>query len=196
MNKKPLITAGLAQFKTLPNKITFLRVLAIPIFTVFYNLDFEIMRILAALVFLAAASTDFLDGYAARILQQTSRVGALLDPLADKILVTCGLILLASHSVIYSWIAMLLISREIFVSGIRLLALEQQVTIAVQFSGKIKTATQLFAIFALMLERTYLGIPWLELGHIAIWIAMGLSLYSGYEYAREYLEQCESHKDS
>ncbi len=164
-----------------------MRVAAIPVFTALYSLDFEFTRVLASLVFLLAASTDFLDGYTARMLQMTSRLGALLDPLADKILVTCGLVLLASHGVIYSWIAMLLISREIFVSGVRLVALEQSVTIPVQFSGKLKTALQLISLFALMLSKPYFGFPWLEIGHVGIWLSMGLSLYSGYQYTREYL---------
>jgi CDP-diacylglycerol--glycerol-3-phosphate 3-phosphatidyltransferase len=169
-------------FSQLPNKLTVGRIAAIPVIMVIYPLDWQPTRILAALVFLAAAITDFFDGYYARKYKTVSRLGALLDPVADKMLMVTGIILIASSGALYSWMAVVLICREIAISGLRLIALEQKLTLEVNQYGKLKTSFQVAAIFFLMINKEMFGLPLRTFGMLSMWAAMILSLYSAYTY--------------
>jgi len=159
-----------------------MRIAAIPLLILLYHIDFFIVKVICALVFLAAALTDFFDGYLARKYNMVSTVGALLDPIADKMLTATGLILLVSDNRVYAWMVVVLICREIAVSGIRLIALEKNYHIEVNSLGKLKTVVQVFAIFSLIINDRTFEIPFKQMGMIAMWVALILSLYSGYLY--------------
>lgn len=168
--------------KHIPNKLTLARMVAIPVLLLLYPIDIYAFKFIAACVFLGAALTDFFDGYLARKYNIETPEGALLDPIADKMLVMTGLVLLVSTNKLYSFLAVLLICRESFISGVRLIAMERQINIDVNMFGKFKTGFQVAGIFALMIDRPLFDIPFRPAGMLCIWVALGLSLYSGYLY--------------
>ena len=177
----------------LPNKLTAARIIAIPLLLILYPFDFYPIRVVCSFIFLTAAFTDFFDGYLARKYQLETPMGALLDPIADKMLIITGLILLVSDgSLPYAWIAILLICRDIGVSGMRLIALEKGFDLKVTSYGKLKTALQVAAIWCLMLKKPLFDFPFYTTGMLAIWGALGVSLYSGYCYWEAFLLQLNS----
>lgn len=164
--------------QTLPNKLTFGRIAAIPILILLFPFDVSIIRTFCAIIFGIAASTDFFDGYLARRYNGVTRIGALLDPISDKLLVTSAVILLTNAAIIPAWIAILIICREIAVSGLRLAAMEKNLDIAVNHLGKWKTAFQDLSIGVLMSSID----SFFEAGMVLMWISIILSYYSGYLY--------------
>lgn len=162
----------------MPNKLTAARISVIPVLLALYPWDIPVLRWLCALLFLAAAITDYFDGYIARKYGGVTRLGAVLDPISDKILVTAAIILLTYTQQLPAWIAALILCREIAVSGLRLAATEYQMTIAVSQTGKYKTAVQDTAIVLLMLSLPSLHTP----GMFLIWVSIGLSYFSAYQY--------------
>lgn len=184
--------------KNLPNKLTLARIAAIPLLLVLFpfvvdlGINATAMRVACAILFAFAAITDLLDGYLARKYENITPLGALLDPIADKMLSAATLILLAYSRDIPAFIAGILISRDIAISGIRLLAMEQNFRIEVSDFGKWKTTIQAVAIFCLMVNEPLFRIPFRPIGMIALWIALGLSLYSAWIYGRGYLAKTKT----
>jgi CDP-diacylglycerol---glycerol-3-phosphate 3-phosphatidyltransferase len=172
----------------IPNALTTLRLSLIPVFVVAFYLPIYSTRTLAAAIFFIAGFTDYLDGYLARYLQQASSLGAFLDPVADKLLVTTALVLLAADPQLpYVTIpAAIIIGREIAISALRewLAKLGQGTRMRVHVSGKIKTFFQMLAIFFLILSNP--SVPetryaqWF--GYICLYIAGALTLYSMWFY--------------
>jgi CDP-diacylglycerol--glycerol-3-phosphate 3-phosphatidyltransferase len=177
----------------LPNQITMARIFLVPVFMFFlltrwigslkigeYLITYN--EIIAALIFIIAASTDGLDGYIARKRKLVTNLGKLLDPLADKLLVTAALISLVELERIPAWIAIVIISREFAVSGLRMIAASEGLVIAASPWGKLKTILQIIAIVALMLKNlpfAYVGIPF---DQISIWAAVVVTILSGIDY--------------
>lgn len=164
-----------------PNKLTLLRVIMVPLFM--WLLDVNIYAALA--VFVLASLTDQLDGHLARKYNQVTTFGKLMDPLADKILTISALVCFAASGVdfINKWVVMVIVARELIVTGIRLIALENSKVIAASMWGKAKTVSQLAAIIAVMLDMI---VP-LRLGGFCLtqWlvvIAVILTVYSGADY--------------
>ncbi len=172
-------TAGKTQLKeyflNTPNLLTILRILLIPIFIIIYLEPTSGRSLAAALVFAFAAITDWLDGYLARSRGQITKLGKLLDPIADKLLTITGLILLVGHQKIAVWIVILLISREIAITGLRAIAASSGTIIQADFLGKQKMLFLTAAIMLLILD--YNG-----LGTALIWTALIFSLFSGIQY--------------
>lgn len=166
----------------LPNKLTLARMAAIPMLMVLYPWNFFVIDIICAVLFSLAAITDFLDGYIARKYQLVSAFGELIDPIADKMLVAAALILLTARGVMPSWVAILLISREFAVSGIRLVSLKDGVAIPVDTLGKYKTVLQDVGIVCLLVNVTLFDLSLYYVGMICLLGALGLSLYSAYFY--------------
>jgi len=190
-DKPDIIETLLDRFKVsinagLPNKLTMARILAIPLLMMLYPWDYFFVDIICAVLFAAAAITDFLDGYIARKYNLVSAFGELIDPIADKMLVASALILLASRGVLPSWMAILLISREFAVSGIRLVSLKDGFNIPVDALGKYKTIMQDVGIVCLIVNRSVFDLSMYVVGMISLWIALGLSLYSAYFYWQAY----------
>lgn len=184
---------------TLPNIMTLGRLALVPVFIVVFYLPFHWSAVCAAIIFLVAALTDFVDGYLARRLQQTSRFGAFIDPVADKIIVASALVLLVNlHSSIWMTLpALVIISREISVSALRewMAELGQRSKVAVGMLGKVKTTLQMGAIFLLLLEKPHqaqglLGGPWLLwLGYACLYLATVLTLWSMWRYLKAALPE-------
>lgn len=139
----------------------------------------------AAAIFFAATITDFLDGYIARNYGTGSTAGKLLDPLADKLVVTAALIMLCGMSRsprIPAWIVVVLVSREILVTGLRAVAAAEGRIIAAGELGKYKMVLQAMAIQGLLIHYTYFNIDFFAAGLFLLWIALALSLWSGMDY--------------
>jgi CDP-diacylglycerol--glycerol-3-phosphate 3-phosphatidyltransferase/cardiolipin synthase len=157
----------------------------IPVFiTVFYVSDETISiqnkHLVGTLLFIAAAITDWLDGYLARYLNQTSAFGAFLDPVADKLMVTAALIVLVKLGEVNEIVAFIIIGREIAISALRewMAQLGSGKSIAVSMLGKIKTTFQMIAIIFLLYQESLLKIPIEKLGTLLIYIAALLTLWS------------------
>jgi len=138
----------------LANKITLLRILLIPAFVVLLYFKIRYIEYVAAIIFIILASTDALDGYIARKRKQVTRLGKLIDPLADKLLVSAALIFLIRRGV-PEWMAFVIIAREFAVTGLRLSASAKNVTIAASKWGKIKTISQIVAIVTVIINLPY-----------------------------------------
>jgi CDP-diacylglycerol--glycerol-3-phosphate 3-phosphatidyltransferase len=148
----------------LPNAISLFRVAMVPVFMVFLLADVPGRYAVALGVFVVAAASDWLDGYIARRRGQTSVLGAFLDPLADKLLVTAALVSLVQLAELSAWAAMVVIARELAVTGLRMVAAARNVVISASGWGKIKTASQMAVIVALIVER-WLAAEWMLWGY-------------------------------
>ncbi len=169
----------------LPNFLTGLRILLIPVFVMLFATPSPNRSLAAAIVFVAAAVTDLLDGYLARRRGQITKLGRLLDPIADKLLVLSALILLVQFDRVTALVAILIIAREVAVTGIRAIAASEGFIIAAEMTGKYKMTLQVVAIVLLMLEDTALSV----LGnlHLAGTVTLYLSLVLGYLSGAQYV---------
>lgn len=166
----------------IPNLVTCLRILLIPILIVVFYLPFQGNHLAAALIFLLAAFTDWLDGYLARTLKQTSKLGAFLDPVADKLLVAVTLVLLVGENDLrfLAIPAAVIVGREIMVSALRewMAEVGKRASIAVSFIAKVKTAIQMVAIVILLVYKPG-SLVWVGLlGYCLLYIAAILTLWS------------------
>jgi len=178
----------------LPNKITLTRIFLVPIIVIFLLIKIDIGHItiagetltynelIATFIFILAASTDGLDGYLARKRKLVTNLGKFLDPLADKLLVTAALISLVQMQRLGAWIAIIIISREFAVTGLRLVAAADGNVIAASKLGKIKTVTQIIAIVLLMLNNFPFEILNIPIATIMIWLAALITIVSGFDY--------------
>lgn len=178
----------------LANRITLARIFLVPIimFFLLVNLNLPVLtfggfsittnQLIATLIFIIAASTDGLDGYIARSRKMITNLGKLLDPLADKLLVAAALISLVDMDKLDAWIAIVIISREFAVTGLRQIALLERKVMAASAWGKWKTVTQIVMIVVLLLNNFpfyFIGIPF---DVIISWIAAAITIYSGIDY--------------
>lgn len=170
------------------------RILAVPVFIVLM-LDPTPLRALAAgVVFSIASATDWLDGYLARRWGQVTKMGKMLDPIADKILIMAALVVLVEikPDVVHSWIAILIIGREFAVTGLRAIAATDGVVIPAETVGKYKVGAQITAVLSLLLYQ-YFNMEWMiVLGRVALWVAMILAVYSAVQYFRTYWNKLNS----
>lgn len=169
----------------LPNLITLVRILLIPVFVIFFITPTPDRSMSAAVIFVVAAITDLLDGFIARRTGQVTKLGKLLDPIADKLLVLSALILLVNVDRVSALAAILVIAREVAVTGIRAIAAGEGMIIVAETTGKYKMALQVVAITLLVLEGTGLA----ELGnlHLAGTVTLYLSLVLGYISGGQYV---------
>lgn len=173
----------------LPTLLTWTRVLAIPLLVGVFYLPVPpfTQNLLATALFVAAAITDWLDGWLARRWGQVSAFGAFLDPVADKLMVAAALILLVALGRAHAYLAIIIIGREIAISALRewMAELGQGKSVAVAFVGKLKTAAQMTAIIALLLYEPLIpGVSTPLLGTAALWVAVILTLWSMFHYLR------------
>lgn len=185
--------AGLVQVRSaaqesninLPNVLTVARILLIPVFVLLFVTPTPDRSMAAAVVFIVAALTDLLDGYLARRCGQVTKLGRLLDPIADKLLVLSALIVLVQVDRVSALIAILIIAREVAVTGIRAIAATEGMIISAETTGKYKMALQVIAIVLLILEGTVLS----EYGnvHLAGIVTLYLSVVLGYLSGGQYV---------
>jgi len=162
----------------LPNALTLFRIFLVPVLVVVLLTKFS--NFLGLAIFLVAAITDFFDGYFARRLNKTTRLGALLDPIADKLLMSAAFISLVELGVARAWIVVIIIGREFAVSGLRAIAAQNGVTIAASPLGKTKTVAQVIAI-SLLIVGYELG-EFRFTGELALWVVMLFAIVSGIDY--------------
>lgn len=172
----------------IPNYITALRILLVPIFVLIFYLPFQWSHIGSAVVFALAAMTDWLDGYLARFLKATSPLGAFLDPVADKLLVAVALLLLVADPYLsYLTVpAMVIVGREIVVSALRewMAEIGKRTSVAVSYIGKVKTLVQMVAIVVLLAHQPGSPLWFTVFGYTALYIAAGLTVWSMCMYLR------------
>lgn len=175
----------------LPNSLTLSRIFLIPVFVYLFSTPTDERALAAAFVFAIAALTDLLDGYVARRRGQITNLGKLLDPVADKLLVAAGLVLLVQFQRVGVWLVIAIIAREIIVTGARAVAAREGVIIAADSLGKIKVVTQILGIIALILEDV-IHLPLVslhELGTWLLWAALFFAVVSGTKYIVEVLRK-------
>ena len=170
---------------TLSNQLTVGRVLLIPLFMIAFYLPGFLGYLGAALVFAIASATDWLDGYLARTRGEVTAFGRFLDPVADKLLVAAALVLLVEAERVPALLAVIIIGREIAISALREWLAEHAKIVKVSMLGKLKTATQMGSIVALLIHMELFGLDMHAIGLSLLWIAAALTLWSGYEYIRE-----------
>ncbi len=178
----------------LPNMLTYARILAVPLIVLCFYLEGRVRptdwwRWAAVTIFILASITDYLDGYIARIWKQTSNIGKMLDPIADKLLVSAALLLLAFDRTIDKWslwAAIIILCREILVSGLREYLAALKVSVPVTQLAKWKTAMQLVAVgFLLAGPAGDKFVPYTtEIGLALLWVSAIVTLYTGYDYFR------------
>ncbi len=170
----------------IPNSLTLLRLFLIPIFVLFFYLPLTWGHIAAAVIFAVAAATDWLDGYLARKLGETTAFGAFLDPVADKVMVTTALILLVEgNPTAFSgmWLALpaaVIVAREITISALRewMAEVGERTAVAVKFIGKVKTSAQMLAIVLLLYREPIAGLDTAWYGFILFYVAAILTFWS------------------
>lgn len=160
----------------LPNKLTMLRVILIPVYLVLWHLDFPGNNYAALAVFAAASLTDLLDGHIARSRNLVTDFGKFMDPLADKVLVVTAMLWFVECGRMPAWAVAIVIFREFAVSGMRLIAVEGGRVIAAGWSGKVKTASTMVCLILM-----FLPIPnWMNTA--CVWVIVLTTVYSGVEY--------------
>ena len=162
----------------IPTLITFSRILIILPFVLVAPKN----PFLGAVLFSIAAITDFLDGYYARKRKEVTKLGILLDPIADKLLIISALVLLVDMEVVPAWISIVIIAREFIVTGLRIVALTKEIVIPAEMGGKIKVTAQITSIIVLFLDRAFSFIDLHLVGIACLWIAMILGVISGVQY--------------
>jgi CDP-diacylglycerol--glycerol-3-phosphate 3-phosphatidyltransferase len=179
-----------SQLLNVPNILALIRVVIAPLmFFLLVNRDLEVFKNIhyswldywAAFLFVLASATDFFDGYIARTFNQVTTLGEILDPLADKMLTLAGFLGLMMLGRASAWAIYLILTRELFITGLRVSAVARGISIKASLLGKIKTVVQMFAIGFLLME-------WRG-AQIILWVAVAITLYSGYEYVREFFKE-------
>ncbi|ENQ3078559.1 CDP-diacylglycerol--glycerol-3-phosphate 3-phosphatidyltransferase [Bacillus sp. WLY-B-L8] len=178
----------------LPNKITVSRICLIPIFLIIMLVPFDwgvytigdvelpIQHLAGALVFIIASATDWIDGHYARKHNLVTNLGKFLDPLADKLLVSAALITLVDLHYVATWMAVVIISREFAVTGLRLVLAGTGEVAAAKMPGKIKMWMQVIAISAYLLHDVPFNLIQIPIADISIWIALIFTVISGWDY--------------
>ncbi len=174
----------------IPNILAFIRLLLAPVMffllvdrdsALLQGIHYSWLDYMAAFIFVVASATDFFDGYIARKFDQITTLGKILDPLADKMLTLAGFLGLMMLDRADPWAIYLILTRELFITGLRVSAVSEQIDISASWMGKVKTVVQMIAIGFLLME-------WPG-GTVLLWTAVALTLYSGYEYVRAFLQK-------
>lgn len=169
----------------IPNSVTFFRLLLIPVFIILFYIQMDNANMWAAGIFALAAATDWLDGFLARTLKQSTPFGAFLDPVADKVMVAAALIIIVEdfNSALVTIPALIMISREIIISALRewMAEIGQRSQVAVSWIGKWKTTIQMVALTGLIWQR---DIYMIWTSYVLLYVATGLTLYSAYDYLK------------
>jgi len=172
----------------IPNMLTLFRIALIPVFVLVFFLPFQWSYMASAVIFVLASLTDWLDGYLARRLDQSTSFGAFLDPVADKLMVVIALVLLVTQqdTVWFTVPALVVVGREILVSALRewMAEIGKRTSVAVSYLGKVKTFLQMIAIIVLLAVDPHSGGHYLALGYLMFYVAALLTLWSAVVYVR------------
>lgn len=183
----------------IPNILSILRILLIPLFIVVFSTPSVLRSKWAALIFIIAAITDWFDGFIARRWGQVTLYGKFLDPVADKLLVLSALIMLVGFSRVPSWIAIVIIGRDLAITGLRAIASSVGIVIAAKEMGKYKTTFQMIAILLLILDYPFLFfgifIDLHTIGTLGLWIAAFLAIISAFDYFLKFKDKLKSERN-
>jgi CDP-diacylglycerol---glycerol-3-phosphate 3-phosphatidyltransferase len=177
---------------TLPNQLSLLRIALIPVLVYFLSDPEPASSALAAFTFFIASLTDFFDGYLARRYGYMTTLGKFLDPLADKLIVAAALIMLTATSRtprIPAWMVVIIIGRELAVTGLRGIASGEGIILAAEELGKYKMIFQMFALHGLMIHYQYLLIDFHVAGMYFLWLSLALGVWSGIDYHVKVIRQ-------
>ncbi len=166
----------------LANKLTLLRILMVPLIVVLLHFEGPLVCWVATFVFIAASLTDFIDGYIARRFNAVTSLGKFLDPLADKVLVCSVLVMLVQLGWVDAWITIIIICRELVVTGLRAIAMDEGIVLAADNYGKVKTVLQLVALAPLIVHYPFLGFDPQLIGLFLLYISTVLAVFSGANY--------------
>ena len=189
------------MLKKIPNILTIGRIIIVPFFVIAFFLPGFYGDVIALILFIVASFTDFLDGMLARMMEQESKLGELLDPIADKIIVAAALILLVMNGTIKNYeviAAIIILTREILVSGLREFLAKGRIKLPVSNLSKLKTVLQMVSIGLLLSGETGNKIINFQdynaqtIGIILLWLSAFLTLYTGYEYLRKGIDHAIS----
>jgi len=178
------------QAFNIPNILAFIRLLMAPMMffllvdrdiSLFEGVHYSWLDYWAAFIFVLASVTDFFDGYIARTFRQITTLGAILDPLADKMLTLAGFLGLMMLDRASPWAIYLILTRELFITGLRVSAMSRGMDISASWMGKVKTVVQMIAIGFLLMEWSG--------GEALLWLSVLFTLYSGYEYIRDFVKK-------
>lgn len=170
----------------LANKITLLRILMTPLVVVLLYFEGPLTCVLAMLAFIFASLTDWADGYIARRSNMVTRMGKFLDPLADKVLICSVLIMFVKLGWAPAWMVIIIVCRELVVTGLRAIAIDEGIVLAADKFGKAKTVLQIFAIVPLTLHYPLWGIPWSTVGMVLLYLALLMAIISGSNYCFDF----------
>jgi len=176
------------RIMTLPNGVTVLRILAVPIILAMISYSGKDYRLLTGILFLLAASTDMIDGYLARRYGLSTTLGKFLDPLADKLLVVTSMIALIPARDVPVEMVIVIVGREIAVTGLRGIAVSQGLVISASALGKYKTCFEAAAVTGLIIEGEVFGIRLHSVGLALLWVALILAVVSGIDYFKRFLK--------
>ncbi|HNQ63161.1 MAG TPA: CDP-diacylglycerol--glycerol-3-phosphate 3-phosphatidyltransferase [Syntrophorhabdaceae bacterium] len=173
-----------ASVWTLPNRLSIIRILFIPIIIILISTEYEELLFASCLLFIIAGITDGLDGYIARKMRMTTKLGLYLDPIADKLLVSSVLITLSYYRMIPLWVTILLVAREFLINGLRSFYAMEGITIYPSFAGKFKTTLQIIGIACMLFNSPLKKLDTLihQTGLIVLYIALFFSIYSAIHY--------------
>ena len=166
----------------LPNKLTVARVCMVPLFMVALMLNTEVSRVVATVIFALASFTDMLDGKITRKYYLITNFGKLMDPLADKILTAAAMVCLVELGDLAAWIVVIILFREYAITGLRSVAASENIVVAANIWGKVKTVCQMIALMLLMLKPQIVALCGVNLGLILMYVALLLTVYSGVDY--------------
>lgn len=165
-----------------PNNLTLFRIAAVPIIIILLLYPGRLCSFIAAMIFSVAAVTDFLDGFFARQRGLVSNLGKVMDPVADKLLVSTAFIMLVSLNRVPAWIVCIIIGRELAVTGLRNIVAGKGKDVSASRLGKYKTGFQIAAIIPLMIHYPFFGIDVQAMGSLFLWAAVFLTVWSGVDY--------------
>jgi len=173
-----------ASLWTLPNRLSVIRILFIPLIIIFISSEEEELIFAACLLFIIAGITDGLDGFFARKMRMTSKLGLYLDPIADKLLVSSVLITLSYYRLVPLWMTITLVAREFLINGLRSFYAMEGIAVYPSFTGKLKTTLQIVGISCIMFFSSFrqLDLVIHVLGMVALYGALVFSLYSAFNY--------------
>ncbi len=173
----------------LANQVTLARILAIPVLILLLYFPSKPVNAVAMIVFILVALTDLADGFIARRWHMVSNLGKFLDPLADKLLISSVLIMLVFHGWVQAWMAIVIIARELTVTGLRAIAADQGHVLAADSFGKLKAVIQVVALCPLILHYAWWGFDPRPLGAGLLAIALILTVFSGAKYVIHFFRQ-------
>ena len=177
-----------SQITNLPNLVTMGRVLFVPVVLYFMDNYSPVRSLIAAILYLIASMGDGIDGYLARSRGQVSVLGKFLDPVADKLMVTSVMVFMVALGRVPAWLVVVLIARDLAISGLRSIASSEGIVIAASRGGKIKTALQLVGLIMLLVHFRYplfglgINIDYSSAGLVVLYLSLGASLISGVDY--------------